>query len=89
MVDAQEADLRIASATTDQIDGDVTRRVAPEVQERDGRALALLEAESEAADLVVVGSRRLQGLKSLGSVSERVAHRASCSVLVVRLSAPG
>ena len=36
------------------------------------------------ADLLVLGSRGLHGLKSLGSVSERVAHRASCSVLVVR-----
>jgi nucleotide-binding universal stress UspA family protein len=35
-------------------------------------------------DLLVVGSRGLQGLRSLGSVSERVAHEARCSVLVVR-----
>jgi nucleotide-binding universal stress UspA family protein len=36
------------------------------------------------ADILVVGSRGLHGLKSLGSVSERVAHQAPCSVLVVR-----
>jgi nucleotide-binding universal stress UspA family protein len=36
------------------------------------------------ADLIVVGSRGLTGIKALGSVSERVVHRASCSVLVVR-----
>ena len=89
VADAHDADLRIVSATGDQVDSEVTRRVAPEVQERDGGALALLKAESETADLVVVGSRGLQGLKSLGSVSERVAHQASCSVLVVRLAAPG
>jgi nucleotide-binding universal stress UspA family protein len=35
-------------------------------------------------DLLVVGSRGLQGIRSLGSVSERVAHEARCSVLVVR-----
>jgi nucleotide-binding universal stress UspA family protein len=35
-------------------------------------------------DLLVVGSRGLHGLRSLGSVSERVAHEAKCSVLVVR-----
>jgi nucleotide-binding universal stress UspA family protein len=35
-------------------------------------------------DLLVIGSRGLQGLRSLGSVSERVAHEARCSVLVVR-----
>lgn len=40
------------------------------------------------ADLVVVGSRGLHGLRSLGSVSERVAHRAHSSVLVVRGPAP-
>jgi nucleotide-binding universal stress UspA family protein len=35
-------------------------------------------------DLLVIGSRGLRGLRSLGSVSERVAHEARCSVLVVR-----
>lgn len=43
-----------------------------------------LVAASETADLVVVGSRGLHGPAALGSVSERVAHRASSSVLVVR-----
>ncbi|HEY3764084.1 MAG TPA: universal stress protein [Gaiellales bacterium] len=37
-----------------------------------------------APDLLVIGSRGLQGVRSLGSVSERVAHDAGCSVLVVR-----
>jgi nucleotide-binding universal stress UspA family protein len=36
------------------------------------------------ADLVVIGSRGLRGVRALGSVSERVAHRAAGSVLVVR-----
>ena len=44
---------------------------------------ALVSASAE-ADLVVVGSRGLRGLKALGSVSERVAHEAASSVLVVR-----
>lgn len=44
---------------------------------------ALVEA-SKGSDLVIVGSRGLHGLESLGSVSERVAHQAACSVLVVR-----
>jgi nucleotide-binding universal stress UspA family protein len=43
-----------------------------------------LIAESESADLLVVGSRGLHGPAALGSVSEQVAHRASSSVLVVR-----
>jgi nucleotide-binding universal stress UspA family protein len=44
---------------------------------------ALVEA-SQQADLLVVGGRGLHGVRALGSVSERVAHRADCSVLVVR-----
>jgi nucleotide-binding universal stress UspA family protein len=43
----------------------------------------LVEAAMD-ADLLVVGSRGLHGIKALGSVSERVAHEAKCSVLVVR-----
>ena len=50
-------------------------------------ARALVEASHD-ADLLVVGSRGLHGLKALGSVSERVAHQAACSVLVVRLAPP-
>jgi nucleotide-binding universal stress UspA family protein len=44
---------------------------------------ALVDLSHE-ADLMVVGSRGLHGLAALGSVSERVAHRAASSVLVVR-----
>jgi nucleotide-binding universal stress UspA family protein len=43
----------------------------------------LVDAAVE-AELLVVGSRGLHGVKALGSVSERVAHEARCSVLVVR-----
>jgi nucleotide-binding universal stress UspA family protein len=46
---------------------------------------ALVEAAA-CADLLVVGSRGLHGLRALGSVSERVAYQAGCSVLVVRRS---
>lgn len=41
-------------------------------------------AEELRVSLIVVGSRCTTGLHSLGSVSERVAHGAPCSVLVVR-----
>lgn len=44
---------------------------------------ALVDAALD-ADLVVLGSRGLHGLRSLGSVSGRVAARCDCSVLVVR-----
>jgi nucleotide-binding universal stress UspA family protein len=43
----------------------------------------LIEA-SRSSDLVVVGSRGARGILALGSVAERVAHRAECAVLVVR-----
>jgi nucleotide-binding universal stress UspA family protein len=49
---------------------------------------ALVDA-SATADLVIVGSRGLHGIRALGSVSERIAHQASCSVLVVRDPADG
>jgi nucleotide-binding universal stress UspA family protein len=49
-----------------------------------GHPLEALVESSKDADILVVGSRGLHGLKALGSVSERVAHHANCSVLVVR-----
>jgi nucleotide-binding universal stress UspA family protein len=49
-----------------------------------GRVAHGLVEAAAAADLLVVGSRGTHGARSLGSVSERVAHEAPCSVLVVR-----
>jgi len=58
----------------------------PAVVEPDGKpAERIAEAARDSrAALVVIGSRGLGGAKALGSVSERVAHAAPCSVLVVR-----
>lgn len=42
-----------------------------------------LVERSRVADLLVLGSRGLHGVRAIGSVSERVAHHAKCSVLVV------
>lgn len=47
------------------------------------KAIAAAAASVEAA-LVVMGSRGLHGIHALGSVSERVAHEAPSSVLVLR-----
>jgi nucleotide-binding universal stress UspA family protein len=41
-------------------------------------------ARRERVSLVVAGSRGLSGVRALGSVSERVAHQAPCSVLLAR-----
>ncbi len=56
----------------------------PEAVVDDRPPVDALVAASCSADLVVVGSRGLHGFQALGSVSERVAHRAHSSVLVVR-----
>lgn len=50
-----------------------------------GRKICEL-ADTWGADLIVVGSRGLKGLKEmfLGSVSNYVTHHAPCSVLIVR-----
>jgi nucleotide-binding universal stress UspA family protein len=40
-------------------------------------------AASAGSSLIVIGRRGLSGVRALGSVSERVAHRAPCSVLLV------
>jgi nucleotide-binding universal stress UspA family protein len=47
------------------------------------KAIVAAAASVDAA-LVVIGSRGLEGVHALTSVSERVAHEAPCSVLVLR-----
>jgi nucleotide-binding universal stress UspA family protein len=79
------ASLRVMVATEDaHADVEVARRLAPDLEAHEARALDVLNVASETADLVVVGSRGLRGLRALGSLSERLAHEARCSVLVVR-----
>jgi nucleotide-binding universal stress UspA family protein len=48
---------------------------------------ALVE-RSRHADLVVVGSRGAHGVRAIGSVSERVAHQAHCTALIVHEPSP-
>jgi nucleotide-binding universal stress UspA family protein len=56
-----------------------------ELMMKPGRAAAVIVAAAAAAgaSLVVMGSRRLDGVRAMGSVSRRVAHQARCSVLLV------
>jgi nucleotide-binding universal stress UspA family protein len=55
-----------------------------EVRVAHGRAqdVIVATAKSVGASLVVMGSRRLDGLRAIGSVSRRVVHAAPCSVLL-------
>jgi nucleotide-binding universal stress UspA family protein len=85
LADRFDADVRAVTATQDvHIDLDAARKLAPRLEEHDGRALQVLTAAAETSDLVVVGSRGLRGVRALGSLSERLAHDAGQPVLVVR-----
>lgn len=57
---------------------------APTVEIVDDTPVDALVDAAAASDLLIVGNRGLHGLRTLGSVSERVAHKALSSVLVVR-----
>jgi nucleotide-binding universal stress UspA family protein len=79
------ADVRPVVATREPlVDLDAARATAVGLEEHDDNVLHTLHVLSEDADLLVVGSRGLRGIPALGSVSERIAHEARCSVLVVR-----
>lgn len=67
------------------VDMELVRAITGDgVKETMHEPVRALVGSSGIVDLVVVGSRGLHGPKALGSVSERVAHQALCSVLVVR-----
>jgi nucleotide-binding universal stress UspA family protein len=81
--------VRAVVATKDShVDVEAARRIAPECEQHEAGALEVLNVQSETSDLVIVGSRGLRGLRALGSLSERLAHEARCSVLVVRKTDP-
>ena len=66
------------------VDVDRLRREIPDLTLERKHPVDALTSAAESSDLLVVGSRGLHGVRALGSVSERVAHQARCSVLVVR-----
>jgi nucleotide-binding universal stress UspA family protein len=81
------ARLRIVVASRGKnVDLDRVSLRAPLAERVDEHPVKALVEASRSADLVVVGSRGLHGLRALGSVSERVAHQAACSVLVTRVA---
>jgi nucleotide-binding universal stress UspA family protein len=55
-----------------------------ELEIESGRPLEVLLARAAATDLLIVGSRGRGGARAIGSIAERVAHEADCSVLVAR-----
>ena len=85
IADRSNATLRVvAAAGGEKLPLDPIREHAPDAHLDHRPPLDALIEESADADLVVVGSRGLHGLAAVGSVSERVAHQAKSSVLVVR-----
>jgi nucleotide-binding universal stress UspA family protein len=66
------------------VDLEPIRQLSPYFVTDPGHPVEALCELSKDADLLVLGSRGLHGPRALGSVSERVGHRASCSVLVIR-----
>ena len=73
--------------TLEEQDGALKRALASGVSEvlvEPGRAQEVIKSAAAAADasLVIMGSRRLDGLRAMGSVSRRVVHQARCSVLL-------
>lgn len=84
LADRFRASLRIVACAGGRLDLEAARAIGPDVEVLPSRPVDALHALSETADLVVVGSRGLHGIRALGSVSERVAHRSDCSVLAIR-----
>jgi nucleotide-binding universal stress UspA family protein len=78
--------VEVVCATGGQDESDREADWAARVQSwDDADPVRALVERSRSADLVVVGSRGLHGLRAIGSVSERVAHQAHCTALVVHL----
>jgi nucleotide-binding universal stress UspA family protein len=63
----------------------------PGLTKRDGNATKEIvsAAKEKGSSLIVAGRRGLKGLKSLGSVSERIVGSAECSVLLVPVGDEG
>lgn len=72
------------AAQLDYVTQKLGERARIRIEPRHARDLIVETAELERCSLLVVGSRRAGGLRSVGSVSERVVHDGPCSVLVIR-----
>ncbi|HEX6457807.1 MAG TPA: universal stress protein [Thermoleophilaceae bacterium] len=81
---SQGAGLRQALADEAALLAEACGEEIPVLRPDGDKVERILELAKRDVDLIVLGCRGTSGFKSLGSVSERVAHRAPCSVLVVR-----
>lgn len=79
VADGRGATLRVLAARGG---GEIADVGSAEVDDR--APVEVLASAGTTSDLIVVGSRGLHGLAAIGSVAERVAHQAPCSVLIVR-----
>ena len=70
-------------AADDHVNLERARAAVPHLTKDDRDPVDALVAAGADSDIVVVGSRGLHGIRSLGSVSERAAHKSPSSVLVV------
>jgi nucleotide-binding universal stress UspA family protein len=90
LAEETRADLRVvAAAGGHKLQLDPIRHHAPDAALDHRPPVEALVSESETADLLILGSRGLHGFAAVGSVSERVAHQAKSSVLVIRSEATG
>jgi nucleotide-binding universal stress UspA family protein len=74
----------VAAHGEELVDRDAIDALTRRREDSPNEPVRALVAAAADADLLVVGSRGLHGLKALGSVSERVSHEARCSTLIVR-----
>jgi nucleotide-binding universal stress UspA family protein len=83
LADAHGGTLEVVSATGGKgVERDAAWTERVETWDSAHPVAALVE-HSRTVDLVVVGSRGVHGIRAVGSVSERVAHQAHCTALVV------
>lgn len=80
----EEAERTLSEAKTELAKANI--KAETEVLEGDAAKSLCQYAEEHNIDLIVIGSRGLSGIKRLvlGSVSQKVAEHAECTVLVVK-----
>ena len=82
--DATRVEAVVAGRGADSVATLVRERGSVPVYVLAGRAVPALIDLGDRVDLIVLGAQGHTGAKAVGSVAERVAHRANSSVLVVR-----